>query len=353
MAIVNLVKINDRSGILLSDEEFWRQGRRRTLSLDNLQSLLPDNFRKTTPIEAVIGIVGDPSITYDAVLRTQKRIKSVTENPKKEGFDQPPQTLKAIADIAVEEIDKLIRKRIDDQLKFAYGFDLKDLNRGFFEDKGEKVDISQDEIRSDALKWIKSDSAPPRVKRLLSVSAIIAGIDEQNGFHWYEWEADSGNLFLGSGYFETIGKGSDGANLAFIDIFRQWELPRRRKGMKTTEAILALLESMEAALRFNHEVGGYPSLMIIDGNETTTTKRLQEITGHRTKLALEIVTAYIHDYLDKAEVLKMVKNLIIDGKDHESIENQMFEAAHDKSALEHFLRGYKSSLSTPRKGASS
>ncbi|MBN1550666.1 hypothetical protein JW979_04320 [bacterium] len=348
MALVNLIQINDWSGALLADEEFWRRGSRRTLSLDNLQNLLTAEFSDSTGIEAVIGIEGDPSITYEAVLQAQQSLKSFIGKSSASKQDKSIKTLKDIAEIAVSEIEKVIRKRIDCQLNFTYGFTVDDLNRGYFEVEGEKIDIQQETVRKDALKWIKYDEQSSQTKPIFDVEAIIAGIDPVNGFHWYEWSGGLGNIFLGSGLFESIGKGSDAANLAFIDIFRKRDLVQRRQGMSCEEALFALIEALEAASRFNHEVGGYPEMIIINGKTAKHNERFMEFSGHPAKLAQEIVTASVHGYLPKKNSLEFIKALIWGKHDHNDIEEKFFKAVTDRNALEHFLRGYKNSVTLPK-----
>lgn len=343
MALVNLIRIDEFSGALMADEEFWRRGSRRTLSLDNLHPLLPDAFCEASEMEALIGIQGDPSITYETVLRVRNRMKEIIQDPSKIGRDEPIRSLRDVVDIAIKEMGQLIRKRIDDQLGFAYGFTADDLNRGFFEHQGQKIDIKQDQIRTDALKWIKP-GAVEKTKQLSDFGVLIAGIDSKNGFHWYEWGASSGISAIGTGLFESIGKGSDAANLAFIDIFRKRELQKRRKGMTKEQALFALFEAYEAAIRFNHEVGGYPQVVILDGHQKQHNERMKEFSGQNTKLAQEIVTASVHEYLTRQDAIRLLKGLFSDNADPDEIEAQFLDSSKDARAMEHFLRGYKNAV---------
>ncbi len=353
MALINLIRIDELSGVMVADEEFWRRGTRRTLALDSLHSLLPVDFCENSGIEAVIGIEGDPSVTFEAVLRIRQSLKEAVQDPSKAGRDEPFKTLKEIAEFAVRETEMLIRKRIDDQLVFAYGFTSDDLNRGHFETAGKKVEIKLDQIRTDAFSWSKYNPAAARTKHLFEMHALIAGIDSRNGFHWYEWSGVPGNIFFGTGNFETIGKGSDAASLAFIDIFRKRELKKRRMGLSAEEALCALLEAQEAALRFNHEVGGYPSFVILNGHGKSHAERYREYIGHGAKLAQEIVIGYVHGYLRKADAIRFIKALIIDNADVDAIETDCMKVSKDARAFEHFLRGYKSSIAAIKEEAAS
>lgn len=344
MALINLIRIDDVSGVLVADEEFWRRGTRRTLALDNLHPLLPGDYSESTGLEAVIGLEGDPSITYEAVLKIKNVLKEAIQDPSKVGKDEPIKTLKEIAEIAVREIDLLIRKRIDDQLLFAYGFTTDDLNRGNFDSCGKKVDIKLEQIRTDAFNWTKYNPAAAKTKQLFEMHALIAGLDARNGFHWYEWSGVPGNIFFGTGNFESIGKGSDAASLAFIDIFRKRELKKRRQGLSAEEALFAMMEAQEAALRFNHEVGGYPSFVILNGHGKTHAERFREYSGHGAKLAQEIVIGWIHGYLRKTDALRLVKALVLENADFDAIETECMKVSRDANAFEHFLRGYKSSI---------
>jgi hypothetical protein len=348
MSLINLIRIDEFSGAMLADEEFWRRGSRRTLSLDNLQPLLPVEFCESSGLEAVIGIIGDPSISYEAILRAQLKLKEVIKDPGKLDREDPIRTLKDIVDISIAEIENLIRKRLDDQLGFAYGFTADDLNRGYFESDGERIEIKLEQVRTDALKWIKNNGHPDKTKSLFELDAIIAGLDSRTGFHWYEWNATPGSTFLGTGLFESIGKGSDAASLAFIDFFRKRELKKRRLGMLPEEALFSLIAGLEAAARFNHEVGGYPQFVILDAKGKTHVERCREYGSHGAKLAQEIVTACIHDYIKKPDALRLIKDLIFNGKEFALVEDDFQKISNNTQSLEHFLRGYKNSVSMPK-----
>ncbi len=347
MSLINLVRIDSHSGVMLADEEFWRKGSRRTLSLDNLQSLLPDDYCERKGIEAVIGLEGDPSITFEIILRARKRLADIIKDPSQYNRDNNLQSLREIADITVQEICRLIHKRINDQLGFIYGFTAEDFIKGYFEENGQRIDIKQEIVRSDALRWIKYDEKNARTRMLFETSVIIAGVDEQNGFHWYEWSGTPGNTLLGTGLFDSIGKGSDAANLAFIDIFRKRDLKRRRQGMSPEEALFAVLEALEAAARFNHEVGGYPHIILFNGRGKTHAERLRDYSGHSVKLAQEIVTAWVHGYIPKSNALRLIRELILDNRDFNDVEAEFMQATPDAQTMEHFLRGYKNSAEQP------
>lgn len=352
MSIVNLIRVNSHAGILIADEEFWRRGYRRTLYLDNLQSLLPQSFCKNSSLMAVIGIEGDPAITYEIVSKAQKRLADVIKEPDQYGREDALETLKDVVDITVEEMERIIRQRVDNQLKFAYGFSTDDLNRGYFEIGDERIDIKQDQIRSEALKWSRFDPSS-RTASMLDISAIIAGVDGENGFHWYEWESESGNTYLGTGNFESIGNGSDAASLSFINFFRNQDLMERRKGLELIEAVYILLQSFEASFRFNHEVGGYPQFIFLNDEKKKYSERYKEFGGHEAKLAFEIVTAAIHHYLTRENAYHLLDELIFKGTDFTVVEEQFFTKSVDKRAMEHFLRGYKNSITLPNKGGRS
>ncbi len=348
MALVNLIRINARAGALIADEEFWRRGYRRTLSLDNLQPILPESFCESTGMEVVLGFDGDPSITYEATLRVKRRLAEIVDSAGETSSGGILQSVKDVTDVAVEEIEKLIRKRINDQLGFAYGFSVDDLNRGYFEHNGQRIEIKQETIRTEAMQWTRG-SEKARTRPLSNICAVIAGVDAKSGFHWYEWIGRPGNIFLGTGHFESMGKGSDAANLAFIDFFRKRELKKRREGMSTGDALFALIQTLEAAARFNHEVGGYPQFVIIDGDGKTHKERYREYSGHGARLAQEIVTASVHGYVNRKDAISLMQELILEDGDYQVVEEKFFAAAGNSRTLDHFLRGYKSAVAGPEK----
>lgn len=341
MALVTLVKINHSSGLLIADEEFWRRGSRRTQSLDNLQPLLPDDFCEQSGMVAVIGIEGDPSITFEATMRAQRHLRDIIAEPTKHALNEPLKSVRQVADAAIREIETVLRKRLNDQLQFMYGFSTDDFNRGHFEHEGQKIDIRQDVVRAHALKYSRFDPNLPRLKPLREISAVIAGVDREHGFHWFEWSSDSASVWTGTGNFECIGKGSDAATLALIEIFRRYQLMDRRRGMSFAEAALAILEALESALRINHEVGGYPHIVIIEGEADDHATRYREFSGHGAKLALEITSAFVHGFIHHDDALELLTRLIARGEEWTSLEEALFCRVPSSEDLEHFLRGYR------------
>lgn len=349
MALVTLVKINHSAGLLIADEEFWRRGSRRTQSLDNLQPLLPDDFCEQSGMEVVIGIEGDPSITFEATMQAQRHLRDLISEPAKNSLNEPLKSVRQVADAAIHQIEKVLRKRLNDQLQFMYGFTTDDFNRGHFERDGQKYDIRQEVVRAHALKYSRFDPSLPRLKPLREISAVIAGMDREHGFHWFEWSSDSASLWTGTGNFECIGKGSDAATLALIDIFRRRQLMDRRRGMSFAEAALAILESLESALRINHEVGGYPHIVIIDGEAANHAGRYREFSGHGAKLALEITSAFVHGFIRHEDAIELLTRLIARNEEWTMLEEALFSHVTSSENLEHFLRGYRIQAAGPSK----
>lgn len=338
MAVINLIRISPVAGALIADEEQWNQIR-RLLSFDNLFSLLDAEMAESLNAEAVFGAIGTPSLAYEAVQRIKKKVREFYTS--KDGSAKELRTIEGITRIAVKELRTLIRERVDQKLSFCFGFTSDDLNRGYFESGGSKVEIKQELIVKEAQALATLASSSGLIKPVLDLTVLLAGYDREKGFTWNVFSAEDGSVYVGTGTFESLGKGSDVSTLNLIAYAGRKQLSERRDRLDRMEAIVELIKSFNAAARLNHEVGGYPQLILIDGEAPDHAGRFREVVGHRTKLACEIIASLEQGFIAQEAAYPLVEALIWGDIEDLEAEKSLFEQATDAFALEHYLRGYK------------
>jgi len=378
MAIVNALRFDEYSGAIISDEESWRLRRRRTFFCDNIHSLVTPEISDALHIEAVYGGIGTPAIHYETVTKTQQKLMDLfrrrnepeikkqlaplerTTNRNKDiscslkhnaelsnGLRSPEnlpllyRTTSDISKIALENLQKTIRRRVDDRLRFLYGFTSEDLNRGYFELQGEKIDIKQENVKNKALEIATLKDKSEMARFEVENHACLIGYDKRHGFTAYCLKGEISVSSFISGGFESLGTGKYAGGQAFAEFLNKKFLAERTKGFNHVEGMIELIYSaIQCALYFS-QVGGYFSIVYIDGRGKDHQSRYKEIFHHRAKLATEIVHSYKTGYLPRNITYQLINDLIFEDANEDKIESRFFKAVKDRKKLEYFLRAYK------------
>ncbi|MFH1230166.1 MAG: hypothetical protein V1709_01575 [Planctomycetota bacterium] len=358
MAIVNALRFDDYSGAIISDEESWRLRRRRTVFCDNVHSLVTPEISDAFHIEAVYGGIGTPAIHYETVTKTQQKLLDIFKHRNDpEIKKQLYKTIGDISKITLENLQKTIRRRTDDRLRFLYGFTSEDLNRGYFvaggdpdvstqtrlgrESQGEKIDIKQENVKSKALEisTLKDKSETARFE--VENHACLIGYDKKHGFTAYCLKGEISVSSFVSGGFESLGTGKYGGGQAFAEFLNKKFLAERTKGFNRIEGMIELIYSAIQCSLYFSQVGGYFAIAYIDGRGKDHASRYKEIIHHRAKLASEIVHSYKAGYLPRNITYQLINDLVYEDAKEDTIEGRFFKAVKDRKKLEYFLRAYK------------
>lgn len=342
MAIVNALRFDEYSGAIISDEESWRLRHRRTLFCDNIHSLVTPDISDALHIEAVYGGVGTPAIHYETVTKTQYQLADIFKRRNDPVIKkQLYKTNGDISKITLENLQKTIRRRADDRLRFLYGFTSEDLNRGYFEAQGEKIDIKQENVKNKALAIATLKDKSEIAKSEIENHACLIGYDKKQGFTAYCLKGEISVSSFVSGGFESLGTGKYGGGQAFAEFLNKKFLAERTKGFNRVEGMIELIYSaIQGALYFS-QVGGYFSIAYIDGRGKDHASRYKEIIHHRAKLASEIVHSYKAGYLPRNITYQLVNDLVYEDANEDKIEGRFFKAVKDRKKLGYFLRAYK------------
>ena len=333
LAIVNMLKFSNTSGAMICDEEAVYFERRRTHFDENIRNLLTPEISERLGLEAFYGGAGYPPFHYEVVRRACKAIEKWAQ-------DRTSGTLEEVARITLECIQQTIHRKVDDKLRFYFGFDLDQLNQGFYKKNDEKIEITQDCIKENARKMSDTSAKAPHIRNIYDNEAVVMGFDPVNGFQAYVMKGNVTVMSFLRG-FESVGKGKYGSGVSFGKTFDKKFLSERRAGYNRVEGMILLLASAIEAKKHFIDIGGYFSISYIDGDAKNPDERRIEVLPHRVKLAEETVYAHLRGFLDKQKTEEIVEKLIFGNTPVEELEDELFASVEDQELLEFILRGYK------------
>ncbi|MBN1355581.1 hypothetical protein JXA40_04835 [bacterium] len=340
MAIVTALQFSTSSGAMLCDEEYWFLRRRRSFFLDNIRNILPREISEALGIEAAYGGYGHPGFHEEVIRRTRDNILKIFKSGDKVR-NMPVNDLEAIAEIIRQTMQDIRQRKVNDMLKFLYGFTMDDLNRGFFEEDGTRYDLAQEAIKTEARKIITYEKKGNLTDPIFKNKAVLIGYDPQSKFRAFHINAENTVYSLISGGFEAIGAGLYGAGIEFSRIMNNLTLDQRRTGFDPVWGMLALYQATLKGYDHFHEVGGGLSLIYIDGNGQDHANRYFEFSGDTTRLAMEMVRALQHGLITQEKIYPLLEKLFFKQADRTDVEHLFFDQIEDQATLHKLLRGYK------------
>lgn len=345
MTVVNALKFNEHSGAMCCDEQTTIGEVRKMMSSDKIQKIVPTRLRESLHLEAVYGGTGTTAIG-DEIRRGIKRrlwddyehlVSHTRENPKHY------KTIDDIVQIGFEEMMKVKHRHINDIIKGYFNFDTADYMRGCYNDKNDgKIEISQKDVKDKVYKLINWKDAE-EVDSIFLNAAIICGFDHRREFKIYKLNMKAEmTMELAPSIFETVGSGSDSAQIVFAAYANTKTLDERRHNIDRVEGIIQLIRATNAAARFNMGVGGYFNIILFDANHDELPNRFVEIFDNRSKLASEIVQALYGDFISEENTSELINELIFKReRSFEEMNSAFLNASTDKFKMMRFLRGYK------------
>jgi len=339
MAVVNALKINDTLGYVISDEEYWSaRGLRRTYHSDNLHLLLDPGLADIIGMNVVLGFVGSPTFGMELV----EVIKQELAHREKEKKGEFPKQVQDIAHLANRLCAKLVKEKVNQRLAYMFGFDLDELNQGFFKSKDKQYTIKQSDVLKHALQIINRKDAQSSIKDIIKTEILFMGYDGTDGMNIFSIAPEEGVLIPAASIFESIGIGADVSNLIFAGYLNKIPLSRRREGIDPIEGLLQTFWSVNEAGTYNHQVGGYCHLGIIDKSRKKPEQRVRMFAGHKAKLGSDAVKAFKMDLLDHASTCKILQGLFFEDMEFAAGEDMLFKKCRNSKQLDYMLRGYKS-----------
>lgn len=344
MTVVNALIFSKYAGAMCCDEQTTIGDVRKMMSSDKIQKIVPTRIREATKLEAVYGGTGTTAIGDEIRKGIKERLSKDFDSQR--SHKDKHEMFKSIDDIfqmGYEEMTKVKHRHINDIMSGYFNFDTKDYLQGFYKDEsGERIDIAQKELKEQAFDLINWRNAS-NVDSIFLNAAIIGGFDESGEFKICKMSIKTEmTLMKASSIFETVGSGSDSAQIIFSDYASNKTLDERRDHIDRVEGMIQLLRATNGAAKYNMGVGGYFNIVLFDGKEDDPDKRFVEIFDSRSKLASEIVLAFYHDFINYDVAYELINELIFKKtKSFEDLNTSFVNASSDKSKMGRFLRGYK------------
>lgn len=345
MTVVNAIKFNSHSGAMCCDEQTTIGSDRIMMSSDKIQNLVPSELRSDLKLEAVYGGTGTTAIgdeirrsVRQALSEEYKRLEKKT-NEMSKNF----KTIDDISEIGFKSMLSVKQKHINDVIRGYFNFDSDDFNRGYyFDENNEKIEINQKELKDkvyDLINWKNDDS----LDSVFLNSALICGFDSREEFKIFKLSLKSEMSIEEAGsMFETVGSGSDSAQIIFSDFVSSKTLDERRNSIDKVEGMIQLIRATIAAAKYNMGVGGYFNIIYFDAKEDNPEKRFTEIFDSRSKLAAEIVHAYYSGFLEYENAYEFINELIFKReKTFEEVNELFMKVSNNPEKMKRFLRGYK------------
>lgn len=345
MTVINAMIFDKYSGAMCCDEQTSIGEVRKMMSSDKIQKIVPSKIRENAKFEAVYGGTGTTAIGDEIRRRIKIRLRENYDKTliKSKESSESFVSMTDLFQIAYEEMMKVKHRHIDDIVSGYFNFSTADYMQGFYKDANdEKIEISQKDLKDKVfglINWKDSDE----VDSIFLNAAIIAGFDSTGEFKICKLSMKTEMLLqIADSVFETVGSGSDSAQLIFSDYAGNKTLDERRNHIDRVEGMIQLLRATNAAAKYNMGVGGYFNIVLFDSSEDVPSRRLFEVFDSKAKLASEVVFAYYNKFIDYETTYELIDELIFKRqKPFEEMNARFINASTDKTKMLRFLRGYK------------
>ncbi|HPZ06744.1 MAG TPA: hypothetical protein PL110_01405 [Candidatus Eremiobacteraeota bacterium] len=343
MTTINAFRLDDYSGLIITDEERTWHLRQKLNSIEKIKSFVPSEIQRNYGIAARLTSTGVCSVGAELVRGTKIKFQKMYEE-EIEKIGEIPEfflTIEEMCHVIFDYMVELKHRHIDDLLISKYGFDTKDFTRGYFMSCNKKVEIKDKEVIKGAEEIITWSRRTPETNKVFGNMAIVAGYDPKDGFRMF-------HLSLAKGRFEPVpfifrmdGSGRDITEIRYNDYVNRKTFRKRRGSIDPVEAMVMMLEGFLQCRRIVIGVGGWPNIVYINGREKDNMKKMKEFDDYRAKLASEIVDAYEAELLSRKVCYDLIEELIFNDGDFESVHMKMWKCAENPRILSRFLRGHK------------
>ena len=345
MTVINAMIFDKHSGAMCCDEQTSIGEVRKMMSSDKIQKIVPSKIRENVKLEAVYGGTGTTAIGDEIRRGIKQRLRENYEsalNRSKESAENFI-VIDDLFQIAYEEMMKVKHRHINDVVNGYFNFGTNDYMQGYYKDsKDEKIDISQKDLKEkvhDLINWKDAEE----VDSIFLNAAIVAGFDKSGEFRICKLSMKTEMLLQMAGsIFETVGSGSDSAQIIFSDYTSSRTLDERRNHIDRVEGMIQLIRATNGAAKYNMGVGGYFNIVLFDSSEDDPAKRFFEVYDSKAKLASEAVFAYYYNFISYENTYELIDELIFKRqRSFEELNNKFLNASKDKKGMLRFLRGYK------------
>lgn len=343
MTSINAIKFDDYSGVCVCDEaRCWNEEDLKIYAAEKIKPCIPDAVALRYGTVAAYGNTGSSTIGDEIKWSIQKRIREELDQ-RTEKAGKPPEsfmTMEEISAVVFDVITRLKHTHINDQLKGRYNFDTSDFIRGYYKKGDEKIEIKDKDLIKTVEKFITWKDNFSEVNAVFVNAGLLAGYEESEGFRLFHYSMIESFCEPVQAAFIVDGSGRDATGISLADYMDRKTIPERGK-IDRVEGVIAILEAVNLASRFNLGVEGYYNIILMDGREKDYSKRLVEINDHRSKLASEIVLAMTNRLISGDSAYKLIEELFFKGKTFTETAEMFVKSTESPKKLRRLLRGYK------------
>lgn len=323
-----MLKFGPECGAMICDEESWHLRMRRTFFTVPVFFLVEPGYAARHGLDAVYGGIGTPNYQAELARRTRAAIEA------RSAGKNPVVTLDEVGSILADEMNGLTRWWTDNALRFAFGFTLDDVNRGYAERGEGRLEIAQEAVRKSAETIASGKRIPGQHKEN---HGLLMGYDAAHGFNAFNVKAEIGVLSQLSAGFEALGTGKYTACAVLAKYLNQIHLARRRAGTDPLRGSLELYRASADAATYVNESGGVLHYVLLDRRE----RRRVHVYHHRSKLAEETARLFDAGQISESDALPLLDSILFRDAPFEATETALLSACKDPGLARLLLRGYK------------
>jgi hypothetical protein len=343
MTSINALRLNFHSGLMVCDEaRYWNPDWMIFYTPEKIRSVVRPDIREHSDVIMFMGQTGTSSIGDEFIDRVEKKISRLYDDETKR-LGKPPRkfrTVEQLAGVAFEVCTSIKHTHVDDFLQGKYGFNTREFISGSYQRADRKYEIKDEKILDAAGKCLTWEDQSKDLSGIFGNSQLLAGYDPSGGFRLFYQTERTPVLEEVQECFTAWGSARDTCDLQFCEFANTRTITERRGDVDRVEGLVALLKGLNVAFRLTAGVGGYPKIIYVNAKEKDWSRKVVEISDCRSKLAMEIVLAGMHEFLPEAKVRELVDRIIFKGVPFAEVDKEFFDAVTDAEGLMRFFRGY-------------
>lgn len=342
MTSINAIRFDRQRGAIVVDETISMGGNLTYLGSDKVRNVVPAPVREA--MGTVAGLAGTGSCAFsDTVKRefhdwllSEWRVACETSGGKPQGFHSLGRMAEGLFDLVV----RVKNRRMSELLRGEFGFDVPQFLEGKVEREGESHEIQDPDLTRRVTDWLSWKYQQPEVGGIFLNAILLAGYDDEDGFQIFHVDLRDGYWHRIQTCYMAEGSGRFSVDPTMYPFVEGLQLAQRRGDVDPVAGMVAMLAALNAAGEHEVGVGGYPSIMLFDGDRPAA-ERQREVYDDRAFLAGRVVKALTQGYLDPGPAHQLVEGLVFGEASVDDSWERLWAEARDPARLRRLLRGYK------------
>jgi len=339
MTSINAIRINNDTGILLCDEaSYWNEEWMIIYTPDKIQSVMNSDLLERHRTALFIGMAGSSLMGEHVMDGMTQLINSYEEKLNRApAMANKLLSLKHLAQQAFSIATSVKATFLNDFFVSQFGFSIPELITGSYERSGKKIDIKDEDIQKEALKYLTFEGQPADVSHIFKNTLLLAGYSPSEGFRMYFMSTSTPVCEEVAELYVTGGSGTDTTDLVYSQYAAQVPVSCRREGVDIIDATITAFSGLGAAFRLTAGVAPYPNFIVVDGSSP---KIFRKVFDCRSQLVSEAVAAFKAGLLTRKAVREIVQEMLFKDSPFPKGQEMLFKKARNRRELDLFLRGF-------------